>query len=210
MRSSYSLSNRQAMVCQIAAILFAIAALIRAASVALLIVAGNGAVTGVKCGDGGCYTVERPDLLLPESERSAVTSSPAAAAKLADYVKRPWVRALLATIDLAAAGPFVLLMLFVSKATWRLGSRKEGDFDRALPWLRRASVAALALALVPPVTDSLRAMLLFHATPTGPSWYLEIDIGPLLTGLLLAFAAFIVSWALAVGSRARADVAEFV
>lgn len=196
------------MVCRIAAILFAVAAFMWAASVALLIVAGSS--IEVKCRNGGCYTAERLDLLLPESERSAVTSSPGVAAKLAEYVKQPSVQARLAMIDLAEAGPFLLLMLFVSKATWRLGSRKEDDFSRALPWLRRAGIAALAMTLAPPVTDSLRAMLLLPATPTGPSWYLEVHFGPLLTGLLLAFAAFIVSWALAAGSRARADVAEFV
>ena len=210
MYDSYSLSGRQARICRIAAALFVATALIRAAS--LLVPIGLTAIPGLefRCANGACRAAERPDLLLPEGERAAVVASPPAMARLSAYARRPAVRTGLAAIDIAQATPFVLLMSLVAVAMWRLGRRGVDDLARALPWLRWASLAALAAAIVPPIGDSLRAMLLSPATPAGPSWYLAIDLGPFLMGLLLAFAAFIVSWALAAGNRARRDVAEFV
>jgi len=164
----------------------------------------------VKCGQAGCHAIERPELLLPEEERAAIVASPVAMEHLAAHLHRPAVRAGLAAINLAQAAPFVLLMLCVAAATWRLGARGADDLTRALPWLRRASLAALAAAIVPPVADSLRAMLMLPGTPSGPGWYFAVDLGPFMMGLLLAFAAFIVSWALAAGNRARRDMAGFV
>lgn len=210
MLGNYVLTQRQAWVCRVAALFFVAAALVRVMAVAVPLAIGSGPAIEVRCGQGGCITADRPDRLLPESERAAVVGSPAAASTLANYVRQPSIRALLVGIDIAAAAPFVLLMLFVAKAVRRLGSREGDGLAGALPWLHHASLAALAAALAPPVTDSLRAMLLFPATPSGAIWYLAIDFGPFFMGLLLACAAFIVTWALAVGSRARADVAEFV
>ncbi|WP_162875604.1 hypothetical protein [Sphingomonas crusticola] len=171
-----------------------------------------GAMPGleVKCSNAGCDGTARPEVLLPQEERAAVLAAPGAMARFSAYVRRPMVQTGLAAIDVAQAAPFILLMLSVAAAMWRLGNRGTDELARALPWLRRASFAALAAAIVPPLANSLRAMLLLPATPSGPSWYFAIDLGPFVMGLLLAFAAFIVGWALAAGSRASRDVAEFV
>lgn len=210
MYDSYSLSVRQARICRIAAALFLAAALIRFASVLVSTVWTPTPVADVRCANFHCHAAERPDLLLPESERAIIARSPGAVARLVEYSHRPAVRIGLAATDLAEAVPSVFLLLSVAVATWRLGARGADDLARALPWLRRASLAALVAAIVPPLGDSLRAMLLFPAAPSGPHWYFEIDLGPLVMRLLLAFAAFIVSWALAAGGRARRDLAEFV
>jgi len=210
MSDSYSLSFRQARICRIAAALFAAAALVRAVSVATSISLAATPALEVKCGQAGCHAIERPELLLPEKERAAIVARPAAMMRLAAYAHRPAVRAGIAAINVAQAAPFVLLMLCVAAATWRLGARGVDDLTRALPWLRRASLAALAAAIVPPLADSLRTMLVLPGTPGGASWYFAIDLGPFMMELLLAFAAFIVSWALAAGNRARRDMAEFV
>lgn len=210
MSDGYSLSQRQAGLCRAVAILFSIAALVRAAAILGPLVFAAPPRLEVTCPAGHCVTAQRPDLLLPAAERDAVTASPAAAARLTAYVARPPVRAGLAAIDLAQGAPFVALMLCVALAVRRLGARGADDLARALPWLWRASIAALADVFVSPLSDSLRAMLLFPATPSGPSWYLAVDFGRFLTGVLLALAALIVSWALAAGSRARRDLADFV
>ena len=210
MYDSYSLSVRRARICRIAAALFLTAALIRFASVLASIAWTPAPIADVRCANLHCHATERPDLLLPESERAIVARTPGAETRLVEYTHRPAVRIGLAATNLAEAAPLVFLLLSVSVAMWRLGARGPDDLARALPWLGRASLAALVAAIVPPLGDSVRAMLLFPAAPSGPHWYFEIDLGPLVMRLLLAFAAFIVSWALAAGSRARQDLAEFV
>lgn len=210
MSYGYTLSLGQARICRIAAFTFLAAGLIRAAVVLAPFTIASAHGLDVKCMNGSCYVAERPDLLLPEEERAAVTASREATARLAAYTARPEIRAGLTAIDIVESSPFIALMLCVAAAVWRLGARQDDDLDRALPWLRRASIGALGVAVVLPFTQSIRAMMLFPATPSGPSWYFAIDFGPFLVGVLLAFAAFIVTWAIAAGSRARRDVAEFV
>jgi len=210
MYNSYFLSVRQARTCRIAAAFFLAAALIRFASVVASTIWTPTPVADVRCANFHCHATERPDLLLPESERAIIATSPGAMVRLVEYAHRPAVRIGLAATNLGEAAPLVFLLLSVAVATWRLGARGTDDLARALPWLGRASLAALVAAVVPPLGDSLRAMLLFPAAPSGPYWYFEIDLGPLVMRLLLACAAFIVSWALAAGSRARRDLAEFV
>jgi hypothetical protein len=209
MQDSYSLSPRQARVCRIAAALFLLAGLLRIMA-ALVPLATASPGLEVHCAGGSCQAAGRPELLLPEPLRAQVSTSPAAAVRLAAYAGQQAVRAGLVGADLAEAIPFALLMLCVAGALGRLGARGADALARALPWLRRASFAALGTAFAPPLADSARAMLLLPATPAGPSWYFALDLGSFLLGLLLALAAFAVSWALAAGSRAEQDMAEFV
>ena len=91
--------------------------------------------------------------------------------------------------------PFVALMLGTGMALRELAARKENDLARALPWLRRASVAAILMAVAGPVAASARSMIVYPGTPTGPMWYIEVDFLRLAFDLLLALAVFAVVWA---------------
>lgn len=104
----------------------------------------------------------------------------------------------------------MFLYVAVGLTLWRLGSQSDDVLARALPWLKRAASAALAWAVAQPITDSLRTMLLYPGTPTGPSWYIAIDLTVAGPTLLLAIAAYATAWALEAGIRAERDLAGFV
>ena len=206
MSDRYSLSPRQARLSRMAAWAFVLAAIVQL-SAALVPVFAASAVTRAICADDACRAQARPEMMLPEDVRPSL---PTDLARLADYVRRPSIRLALAALALAGALPFTSLMLCVAGALRRLAARTPDSLSAALPWLRRASFAALAVAIVPPFAMSARIMLLLPATPSGPYWYFMIDFGRFLLGLLLALAAFAITWALAAGSRAGRDLAEFV
>ena len=210
MQDEYYLIRRQGWICRAAAVLFALAATINAAAAVIPIALTGTPAIEWRCGPAGCAVTEQPAQLLPEADRREVSASRAATQRFGSYAQRTDVRIGLGAIGLFAAAPLIVLLLGVSAAMWRLGARHGEAVARALPWLRRAAVAALCAALAPPIADSLAAMLLLPGTPSGPGWYLALDIGPFLTRLLLAFAAFIVTWALMAGNRARTDLAKFV
>lgn len=210
MSDSYRLSDRQARICRIAALMFAIAAASRILAVLLPLMLSQSPTLEVRCGPAGCASAARYELQLPEGERPPVMASPAALGHFIAYTRQPAVRVSQAAIDLLAAAPFALLMACVAAALIPLGGPHDQPYARALRWLQKASLAALATALVPPVADSLRAMLLLPGTPGGPAWYFAVDFGALLGGFMLSLAVLIVTWAIAAGERARDDVGGFI
>lgn len=188
---------------------------------AVFILIGLGSVVGtigatirpglaVHCGSAGC--IDRTELidLAPEDSRSKLATSKPALAVFERHVARPLVRLGLAATQMIYGLPFAALMIAVGLALRRLAARQGHDLGRALPWLRRAALAALFMAVASPIGDSLRAMILFPGTPSGAMWYIEVDFRRLAFDLLLVFAVLSVVWALDAGSRAERDVATFV
>lgn len=116
----------------------------------------------------------------------------------------------LAALTLLDEGLLVFLFLAVGLTLLRLGKRGEHVLVRALPWLKRGAFAAMLWAVAQPLTDSLRAMLLFPGTPSGASWFVGIDLTVAGPALLFAVAAYATTWALEAGICAERDLADFI
>lgn len=207
MPDSYSLPPRRARIVRAAAALFVLAGV---ASLALTVATMIRPGLDIRCGSTGC--ADRTTLIehIPAEDRPAVEASPTTRTRFAAHVARPAVRAGLAGVELIDGLPFAALMLTVSVGLRRLAARRGGDLASALPWFRRASIAALAMVVARPLARSLEAMILYPGTPVGPMWYAEVEFVRLGFDLLLALAAMAVAWALEAGSRAERDVAAFV
>jgi hypothetical protein len=204
---AYSLSPRRARIVRLAAGLFLLMGLVgTVAMFGAMIQPGM----AFHCDAQGCSSEAQIIELAPEDARAALSASPAAEEGFERHVAWPLVRAGLAAVELIRGLPFVALMLGVGLALRELSTRRANALARALPWLRRASLAAILMALAGPVAASAQAMILYPGTPAGPMWSIEADVRSFALELLLALAAFAVAWALDAGSRAERDMAAIV
>lgn len=164
----------------------------------------------VSCDAGGCIGQTDAVLAAPDAAKAAFSNSPSALAHFKAYLASPFVHGSLPALAAIGALPFALLLWTAGCALRCLGTHHERALSRASPWLRRASFAALGMAVITPVTDSLRVMLLLPGTPVGAMWWIEADL--LKTGLhlLVAFTAFVICWAIDVGSSAEREASDFV
>ena len=162
------------------------------------------------CDPQGCTVATRVIDLAPDDTRAELSVSRTAQTAFERHVARPLVRGGLAAVELTRGLPFVALMLGIGMALRELAARRQNDLARALPWLRRASLAAILMAIAGPLAASAQAMILYPGTPAGPMWSIEVDIRRLAFELLLALGAFAVAWALDVGSQAEQDMAAIV
>ncbi len=207
MSDSYSLSNRQARACRVVGALFLLApALVMALTVAAAVPGG----AEVICDKDDCGYYDAAKEALSDESRTKLETSKAVEARFERHLDDPWVTA---GLDVLSVGEFVpgwALAILVGIALRRLGARSRDGLVAALPWLRRAGWAALAMAVAMPLIASLRAMLLLPGIDGYRSWYFVVDAGVLGQNLMLAFAAIAVGWALSAGSRAQADIAEII
>lgn len=198
----------KARVCRAAGIVFLlVASLWGAATVAQAVVPGW---TLTCTEERGCRQDADPTALLPSDDQAAMRRDPAASARLTEYAAEPMVRAGLAGLVLLDEGFLVFLFVAIGLTLRRLGRRGGHVLGQALPWLRRGAFSAVLWAIAQPVTDSLRAMLMFPATPRGASWYIALDLTVAGPALLLAVAGYAVAWALEAGVRAERDLADFI
>lgn len=198
----------KARVCRIAGIVFLVIAVLWAGAAAI-----QSATPGwsLSCsGEKRCQQGADLIALLPESEQASVLAEPAARGRFVTYVDQRSVRAGLAGLILLDEGFLVFLFMAVGLTLRRLGERDGSVLARALPWLKRGALAAVLWSVAQPLTDSLRAMLLLPGTPSGPSWYIALDLTVAGPALLLAIAAYATAWALEAGLRAERDLAGFV
>jgi hypothetical protein len=197
MRIGYSLSINQRRVCRLAAGLFLLVALTQIIAVAISW-SVPGAQYNMRCSGGGCVTTSTPEVALPDDLRVQMQASSESVQQFERHVRQPHIWAGLGLVNLVAV------------AMRRLGQDRSDAMAAALPWIKRASIAALALALVPTLAEAARVMILIPGTPHGPGIYFGLDGGALLINLLIALAAFIVAWALEAGTRAARGMGEFV
>ncbi|MGN7159974.1 hypothetical protein [Sphingomonas sp. SAFR-052] len=202
----YQLSPRKARLCRIAGAVFLFLAICNVAE-AFVISLWPAPVFDCKT---GCRWRSDPAGMLDNDERLKVAASPEAERRLSAHVSRPIVRAGLLGVVLIGSAPFALLLLGVGAALRHLGRRSRNPLGRALPWLRRASLAAIVWAIAQPVSASLRASLLSLGTPSGGYWYITVDFADIGIGLMLAMAAYATIWALEAGIRAERELADFV
>lgn len=207
MSNGYSLPPRKGRICRIAGAIFITLA-------ALNVVGGASWLAGpaphVYCDDTGCRWKPEPLTLLDEEDRAIVAASPANQKRFADYVAMPSTRTGLAATGLLAL-PFTLMILGIGVALLRLGGRSGDPLGTALPWLRRASIAAILWAVLRPLHESLIATILAPGLPGDEYYfYFTADWGKAGNALLLAIAGYATVWALEAGVRAQRDLDEFV
>ena len=210
MSNDYWLSAWQARVCRILPIFFLLIAALQASSIGLAVVAPELTAMEIHCDKLRCGISGNPLLLLPSGTREVVKASASAMAGYAAHLDLPATRLMLMATEALSNMPVVGLLMFVAAALQTLGHRGSTDLARAIPWLRRASIAALIAVPLVPIGESLRTTVLLTAIEPERHFALCVDVNRFILNLFLAFAAFAVTWALAAGSRAGRDIAEIV
>ena len=119
----------------------------------------------------------------------------------------PWPKILQPSVRPAAASVFLRRQSSASPAH---GERRGHVLARALPWLRLASKAAIALALARLFVGGLRSALLYPGLDHAESVRFSIDLNGMTLPLLLAFGVYTTVWALEAGIRAERELADFV
>jgi len=207
MSDGYSLSPRKARICRLGGGFFLFAAALTA-----IIVPFSAAWPefAAFCRTEYCEISEGPLDALPNDVQAQVRASASAQAAFDAYLARPIVRLGAMGVAATTALPFALMLLGVGIALRKLGRRGGQAVDAALPWLRRASIAAIIWAIAEPLSSSLNIMLVYPGTPAGPHWHFVLDIIAIGKGLMLGLAAYATVWALESGLRAQRDLDEFV
>lgn len=207
MKSTYWLPPRKAVVCRIAGNVFVLSA-----AVMLIVIAFAGLTPGASpyCGAGGCLWNPKPTALLERDVRMAVEESPVTKRAFDAHISRPIVRLELAAADAIDSVPFGVLLLCIGVALRRLGAQDSDGLAQALPWLRRASLAAIVWTVAKPLYESTVETILSPGTPSGATVQISIYLADLAAGLLLATAAYAAIWALEAGLRTQRDLEDFV
>ena len=209
MQNSYDLPPRKALACRWASAFFALIAIIAFATpIAIIAMTGDPMAKWVCNTAGDCGFVDGSRAFLDAEELQAMSASPAAAERFADYVKQWPIEIGGAVLSVLSTLPFALLMFAVAMALRAFGTAR--GIASGIRWMRLAGWAAIGAALASPLIGLLWSVLLLPGTPHGPGFRIEIDSGPLMLHLLLAFASFAVVWALDAGLRAQRDLAEIV
>lgn len=209
MQYSYDLPARKAQACRWAAAFFAVVAAIALATPIVVIALTGDPMVKWQCSTGGeCGFTDGSLEFLDAEEQSAIASSPAAAERFADHLSRWPIRIGAAFLSVLSPAPFAALMFGVAMSLRAFGTAR--GIAGAIGWMRLTAWAAVTAAIAPPIIGLLHSVLLLPGTPHGPGFRIEIDGGPLLLHLLLAFASFAVVWALDAGRRAQRDLAEIV
>lgn len=207
MADEYFLPRRKAWICRAASVAFLFAA---ACSASGIVVAAFVPETIAFAERMGWDVTSRPVQVLSLKEQAQVNATPENRLTFEVYLERPIVRMGMAGIAAAERIPFVVLLFGVGLALRRLGQGRVDPLGTALPWLRRASIAAIVWALVVPFVDSLFIMLLYPGTPAGPHWSITLDVQSIGTALMLGVAAYAAVWALEAGLQAQRELAEIV
>ncbi len=207
MSNDYSLPLRKARICRLAGAVFLLCAICTALGIATIAIWPG---PSMQCGAAGCVWTSRPSIMLDDDEMAKVQASPVAERIFDAHVARPIVRLGIAGITAIESVPFAILLLGVGVGLRRLGGRADDPLARALPWLRRASQAALVWAVARPLSESLMESLLSIGTPSGAHWYINVDLLDIGTAVMLGSAAYATVWALEAGLRAQRDLAEIV
>ncbi|TCM04724.1 hypothetical protein [Sphingomonas sp. PP-CC-3G-468] len=206
-QDSYWLPPRKARLCRVAGNLFLLSA---AAMLVVIAFAGLPPGASPHCGEGGCFWNPQPLTLLDTNVRLEVEASPDTMRAFDAHVRRPDIRLALAGADAIDSVPFGFLLLCVGLALRQFGTQDVDALARGLPWLRRASLAAIIWTVVSPLYDSVVETVLSPGTPSGAAVQISIYLSSLATGLLLAMAGYAAIWALEAGLRTQRDLENFV
>lgn len=207
MSAAYYLPDRKARLCRIAGRVFILFAVVNVATLALWL---RGPAPHTYCVPMTCWITSEPLTLLDENDRTTLAASPDRARAFAAHVAQPRVRIGIMAIRAIKAVPFSFMVMGIGIALLRLGGRSGDPLARALPWMRRASIAAILWALAKVLVDSLMATVLSAGLPEGFTYYFAAEWNEVGTALMLALAAYAMAWALEAGIKAQRDLDEFV
>ena len=192
------------------AILFMVLAGHRALTLALPLVAPKYMVMELSCGRGGCGLGPSPFLLLSSEGRTLVGPDSATRARYMAHLEDPELRLRLFGSELIERLPELALYLCLALALWGL-ARPSGDSGlRGLAWLLRASLAALALAVVSPVAAGIQDVMLLTGVVPDDQITFYVDLDQVQRNLLLAAAAWAAAWSIRAGIRAQAELSSIV
>lgn len=148
--------------------------------------------------------------MLPDETRLILNRDPVARGKFLAWMAKPGVHAGLAALIFLEFVPMMILLFSIGMALRRLGERKRHALTLALPWLRRASRADIALAVARLVVPVPTAILLHQGVDQDDIVLPGIELSNTLVLLLLTIAIHAVIWALEAGIRAERELADFV
>lgn len=148
--------------------------------------------------------------LLPDETRTKLNRDPAARHQFDAWVASPGIRIGLAAVVLLESGPMPILLFAVGMALRRLGQKRRNALADALPWLRRASRAAIVLSFARVIAPIVQSLLLANAFDQAEVLASPINVETTFLLLMLAFAAYATIWALEAGIRAERELADFV
>lgn len=161
-------------------------------------------------GEQGCHGGADAANLLPDETLTELNSNPTARHRFDAWVAKPGIRVGLAAVVLLQSGPMPVLLLAVGMALRRLGQKRRNALADALPWLRRASRAAIILAVARVLAPIFQSLLLVNGFDHPEVLTPPIMVETTLLLLMLAFAAYATIWALEAGIRAERELADFV
>lgn len=207
MSTAYYLPARKARLSRIAGGIFILFAVSNLLTLGLWLI---GPAPHTYCVPVTCWIQSEPLTLLDENDRTILAATSGRAQAFAAYVAQPKVRVGIMAIRAIKALPFSLMVMGIGIALLRLGGRSGDPLTRALPWMRRASIAAIAWALAKVVVDSLTATVLSAGLPEGFTYYFASEWNEVGTALMLALAAYAMAWAMEAGVTAQRDLDGFV
>ena len=163
------------------------------------------------CGSGqDCRLGADAANLLPDETLTKLNRDPTARRRFDAWVATPGIRIGLAAVVLLQSGPMPVLLFAVGMALRRLGQKRRNALADALPWLRRASRAAIVLAIAHIIAPIFQSLLLANGFAQPEVLTPPIMVEMTLLLLMLAFAAYATIWALEAGIRAERELADFV
>lgn len=210
MQDRYSLDQGRARAVRVLALIFLALAVHRTATLALPLVAP--AYMGFKFEFDAEGQRLRPDpyILLPVAARTEVEPDGAARARFESRLDDRRVRLRLFLLELAGRLPELAMMYCVGIALWRSSRAGVNAALSGVPWLFRASVASIAMAIVTPVAEAVRTGLLLEGVVPTATFDINIDLDAVKQDLLFAAAALAATWTISSGLRARAELADIV
>lgn len=202
------LTSRQRSLCRWSAILFIIVGALQAAAglASVFLPAGQKLICSAA---SGCLAAPDTALPLEAATWSQMLRNPELMAKFEAHGSEPIIRLLNGILMLFQSLPLAALLSATAMALF--GLAREGMLSQATNvWIRRAALAALVMAFVPPLIPSLQASLLAAGTPEGASWIVSLELVAFMKGILLALAAVAIAWAMTAASEAHAELKRFV
>lgn len=210
MQDRYSLDRTRARAVRVLALIFLALAVHRTASLALPLVAPAYMGFTAEFDAEGQRLRPDPYRLLPAAARTQVEPDAAARARFESRLNDDGVRLRLFLVELVGRLPELAMMYCVGIALWR-SSRAGVDAGLSgVPWLFRASIAGVAMAIVTPVAEAVRTGLLLEGVVPTATFDINIDLDAVQQNLLFAAAALSATWTISSGLRARAELADIV
>ncbi|KQM61487.1 MULTISPECIES: hypothetical protein [unclassified Sphingomonas] len=157
-----------------------------------------------------CISGTDPANLLPDEVHAELDRAPQARRHFDRWVAEPAVRVGLGALVLLELGPMTILLIAVGMTLRRLGRQQRDALAHALPWLRHASRAAIALALSRLVVPLANGALLYNGLGRPDIVLPPINLANTLVLLLFTAAVRAMIWALEAGIRAERELADFV